>query len=344
MRTLLLVSLLALCCCHSCDPGAEAAPTRPNAEINHEQAPHTAPAYLRLASGLDPVHTLNRWLLLEQAHDAQEVSLAPYLAGDVTLVVPGATPATRVQELATRFGAEAAPLDVRPAQLLRPSLQQAGAATPVFAAPGDTDAVRVLPAHAILIRLDGPLPGAESTPSGFAWVAITRTDGGYVRADALTPYRGCVPTAERFVADLPISDGHSHEVRATVSRVRASFGGEVQDAFLFASQDRHEDEEEEDEEDEEIEGKHGGGVGLYPTDARCQLAEGFSLSFGHVVEQVDLVPGAAREASLLSVVLSEGDDELETKLFRVGTQEALFERELEPGTGGPWPVLSLPSP
>ncbi len=344
MRTLLLVFLLALCGCHSCDPGAEATPARPNAEITHEQAPRTAPAYLRLASGLDPVHTLNRWLLLEQAHDAQDVSVAPYLAGDVTLVVPGTTPALRVQELATRFGAEAEPLDVGPAQLSRPSLQQAGAATPVFAAPGDARAVRILPAHAIVIRLEGPLPGAEPTPSGFAWVAITRTDGGYVSADALTPYRGCVPTAERFRADLPISDGHSHEVRATVSRVRASFGGEVQDAFLFASQDRHEDEEEEDEEDEDIEGKHGGGVGLYPTNDACELSEGFALSFGHVVEQVDVVAGAAGEASLLSIALSEGDDGLEAKLYRVGTQEPLLERELAAGTAGPWPVLNLPSP
>ncbi|NOY93921.1 MAG: hypothetical protein GXP55_22285 [Deltaproteobacteria bacterium] len=341
MRTLLLVSLSVLCGCHSCDPAPEAEPATPS--ITHEQAPRT-PAYLRLASGLDPVHTLNRWLLLEQAGDAQGVLLAPYLAGDVTLVVPGATPAAHVQELATRFGAEAEPLDVQPSQLLRPSLQQAGAATRVFAAPGDAHAMRILPAHAIVIRLDGPLPGAGETPAEFAWVAVTRTDGGYVRADALTAYEGCVPTAERFLADLPISDGHSHEVRATVSRVRASFGDELQDAFLFASQDRHEDEEEEDEEDEEAEGKHGGAVGLYPTDARCQLAEGFALSFGHVVEQVDVVPGAVDEPSLLSVVLSEGEQELDAKLYRVGTPEPLLERELAAGAAGPWPALSLPSP
>jgi len=62
-----------------------------------------------------------------------------------------------------------------------------------------------------------------------------------------------------------------------------------------------------------------------------------------VVEEIDVVPGASGQASLLSIVLSEGDEELEAKLFRVGTPEPLLERELEAGSTGPWPTLSPPS-
>ena len=336
MRTLLTVSFVLLAGCHSCD-GGSTEPARPSTPPpSAETAP---PGYLRLASGLDPVHTLDRWLLLQQAHQDEGVLLAPYIAGDVTLVVPGTTDRARVDALATRFGAHAEEIAVEPGQLMRPSVVQTRAATGLFAAPGDAHPSRIVPAHAIVIRLDGPLPGQGVAPRGFAWVAVTRTDGGYVRTSALTSYAGCVPTAERFRADLPITDGHSHAVRATVSRVGASFGGELRDAFLFASQARNEDEAEEEERDEEAEGKHGGGLGLYPTNDACELEAGFALSFGPVLEQADLVDGGRGRASLISVVLSEGDDELEAKLYRVGVPEPLVERDLAAGTPGPWPAL-----
>lgn len=337
-RLLLLLGLCSLtltgcdgCGRHASDPSATSPEPEPSAQGD-------APTgYVRLASGLDPVHTLNRWLLLHQAGEDEGVRLAPYLGQDTTLVVAAAD--ARAEELARRFGATPAPLEVAEDTLRRPSLVQTSGATAVYAEPGDAAPTRMVPAHAILIRLDGGLPAA---PEGgdFAWVAVTRTEGGYVRAAALSSYDGCVPSADRFLADLPVSDGHSHEVRATVSRVRASFGGGVVDAFLFASQDRHEDEEEEDEEDEDIEGKHGAGVGLYPANERCELSPGFALSFGHVAEQVDVLDGGDG-ASLLSVVLSEGDEELEQKLYRVGVSEPLRERELDVHTQGPWEPLTL---
>jgi len=330
-----LLSILSLMGCGSCgEPPAPDAGQRPQ---QAESTPAAAPqGYLRLASGLDPVHTLNRWLLLYRGQQSDGVLLAPYLAGDVTLVVRADDP--RAAELARRFHATAAPLEVAEDALLRPRLMQLVRASPLLAAPGDATPARVLPSRAILIQLQGRLPGAA--PSELAWVAATRTDGGYVAADALEPYTGCVPTPARFLADLPISDGHSHEVRATISRVRASFGAEPRDAFLFASQDRHEDEEEEDEEDEEAEGKHGAGVALYPTNEHCELSPGFVLSFGHVAEQVDVVSGGDGQPSLLSIVLSEGDEELEAKLYRVGQAEPLLERALPTDAPGPWAPLS----